>query len=246
MHPLTADARIAAVLAARGAAWALGKRPKLCRPLPPPCPLQAHPRHPAVQPRAYKGEESSSASAAAAEAQLPPPPEGEVAPAQAMSSFDDGGFEAGARLSALCLSPEGGGASSLRGCGTCSRNHWQTLQVPAGGGRRVWRLLRMRLLMRSPLERHLMCRSLKAAPSPLPGVMPQVDQAALSSEDEYMEMAGKQARVGREYESVAAPRLQPGDRGCVTTACMDAAATVPAVQQYPRSECKVASAPCGA
>lgn len=63
-----------------------------------PCPstsLQAHSRRPAVQPRAYKGEESSSASPAAAEAQLPPPPEGEVGPSQALSSYDDGGFEAG-------------------------------------------------------------------------------------------------------------------------------------------------------
>lgn len=67
-------------------------------PCPAPAPPQAHPRRRAVQLRAYKGEESSSASPAAAEAQLPPPPEGEVAPAQALSSYDDGGFEAGVQL----------------------------------------------------------------------------------------------------------------------------------------------------
>lgn len=80
-------------------------------PCPAPAPPQAHPRRPAVQPRAYKGEESSSASPAAAEAQLPPPPEGEVAPAQALSSYDDGGFEAGVQLcwlSERCKCSQGG------------------------------------------------------------------------------------------------------------------------------------------
>lgn len=60
-------------------------------PAPGPAPLQSRHRQLAVPPRAYKEESSSAAASSAAP---PPPPEGEELP-RVLSSYDDGGFEAG-------------------------------------------------------------------------------------------------------------------------------------------------------